>query len=46
MIEDMTANDITKDMVNDNVLQTAPYSVHVANTAANFVDYKTFRKLI
>ena len=29
MIEDMTANDITKDMVNDNVLQTAPYSVHV-----------------
>ena len=45
MIEDMTANDITKDMVDDNVLQLL-IQFMLANTSVNFVDYKPFRKHI
>ena len=45
MIEDMTANDITKDMVDDNVLQLL-IQFMLANTSVNFVDYKPFGKHI
>ena len=44
MIEDMTANDITKDMVDDNVLQTAPYSVYVGKHICQHCGLQTLQK--